>query len=532
MANQMIALQARAPQGNPLGGAIAQGAQMINMLRQQQALDRQAASAEQFARLQQAQDSRAVAKEGRETELHPFAVSEAQLKSTAEKIKTGMAFTASIYTAASNANSPQEFTAYAQRIAAAPEFQDPIFQGGLGEVVKSMPQDPAQFAAWRKETGIKTIDANERYKNILTNQETSTGKRQIATNPYGAPNATVVPGSETDTGTEVTYVKGANGEVIPVPKRMGGAPPTTASSPTGAPRGSEIEQLANQLNPGVVVSGRARTPARNAEVGGVRNSLHLSDNARDFVPGKGQTLATLASSLQPLKAQGFDVIVERDHVHVEPSRRGTAGGGVRMGQPIPGTGTADKPKELTGSEQTSTYNIKRLLRGAQAISTAVEKDPSAGAPSGFEAFVGNTPLFGRAVNFTRGAQRQIVSAAQRDILDALLYLATGAAYNKEQLEGQMESYVTAYSDEPAAIESKRQRLSQLVLDAKSRAGKGWTPEVDAAAKKLFGNAGSASKTPSANNAGAQKTPVAKPPEGLSADDWKYMTAEERRLWQK
>jgi hypothetical protein len=492
VANQMIALQARAPQGNPLGSTIQASTQMVNLMRQQQALDRQTAAAEQSARLQQSQEGRAVVEERRKSELHPFAVSEAQSKSTAEKLKTGMAFNEFIYIAASNANSPEDFTAFAQRIAAVPEFQNPMFRDGLDQVVNSIPQDPAQFAAWKKETGVKTIDANERYKNILTTQNTSTGTRQISTNPYGAPNATVVPGSETDTGTEVTYVKGANGEVIPVPKRMGGAPPTTAYSPTGAPRGLEIEQLANQLNPGVVVSGRARTPARNAEVGGVPNSYHLSDNARDFVPGKGQTLATLASSLQPLKAQGFDVIVEGDHVHVEPSRRGTAGGGGGMGQPIPGTGTADKPKELTVSEQTSTYNIKRLLRGAQAISTAVEKDPSANMPSGTEAFIGNTPLISRAVNFTRGAQRQIVSAAQRDILDALLYLATGAAYNKEQLEGQMESYIPAYSDEPAAIESKRQRLSQLVLDAKSRAGKGWTPEVDAAAKKLFGNAGSPS----------------------------------------
>jgi len=47
MANQAIALQARAPQSAGLGPAIAQGAQMINMMAQQRAAERQAAQAQQ-----------------------------------------------------------------------------------------------------------------------------------------------------------------------------------------------------------------------------------------------------------------------------------------------------------------------------------------------------------------------------------------------------------------------------------------------------------------------------------------------------
>jgi len=58
MANQAIALQARAPQGNFLAPAIQQGAQMINMMRQQQALDRQTAMAQQQMELARNKEQR------------------------------------------------------------------------------------------------------------------------------------------------------------------------------------------------------------------------------------------------------------------------------------------------------------------------------------------------------------------------------------------------------------------------------------------------------------------------------------------
>jgi hypothetical protein len=66
MANQAIALQARAPQSNPLGGAIQQGAQMINMMSQQRAAERQNAIAQQQMEIARAGEARAAAKEGRD----------------------------------------------------------------------------------------------------------------------------------------------------------------------------------------------------------------------------------------------------------------------------------------------------------------------------------------------------------------------------------------------------------------------------------------------------------------------------------
>lgn len=66
MANQMIALGAKAPQSNPLGSSIAQNAQMINMMRQQDAAERQAAVAAQQMEIARAQEERAAAKAGQE----------------------------------------------------------------------------------------------------------------------------------------------------------------------------------------------------------------------------------------------------------------------------------------------------------------------------------------------------------------------------------------------------------------------------------------------------------------------------------
>lgn len=68
MPNQMIALQARAPQGNPLGNVLAQSTQMVNMARQMAASERQNTIAAQQLEIARAQEQRAANKEGRDDE--------------------------------------------------------------------------------------------------------------------------------------------------------------------------------------------------------------------------------------------------------------------------------------------------------------------------------------------------------------------------------------------------------------------------------------------------------------------------------
>lgn len=62
MANQAIALQARAPQTDFMGRAIQQNAQMMNMMSQQRAAERQAAQAAQAMEIARAAEGRAVTK--------------------------------------------------------------------------------------------------------------------------------------------------------------------------------------------------------------------------------------------------------------------------------------------------------------------------------------------------------------------------------------------------------------------------------------------------------------------------------------
>jgi hypothetical protein len=307
MANQAIALQARAPQGNFLAPAIQQGAQMINMMRQQQALDRQTAAQEQSMRLQMAGEERAAADAARAAELQPFKVEEGRLKSAADAIKVGMDFNAFINASAANANSPDQFRVYAERIAAVPQFQTDMFQTGLAQVVASMPDDPAQFAEWKRQTGLKTIEKDKLYKNEIIKQETADGTRQLAVDPYGNRAASVVPGSEVNLGQEITYVKGADGSVSAMPKRLpvgGGAGIVGGARGGGAAGGVQM----GQPIPGTGKPPAAAKPkageispenklARDAAVQDLYNAIeeaqakgHLVSDKQSFIANRAQEL--------------------------------------------------------------------------------------------------------------------------------------------------------------------------------------------------------------------------------------------------
>lgn len=186
------------------------------------------------------------------------------------------------------------------------------------------------------------------------------------------------------------------------------------------------------------------------------------------------------------------------------------GGGM---QPLQGKDSAKN----SVSEQQAAYNIGRILTAAKEINKVVKTDPSAIQPGAAEAGFNAFGMKGTA-NATRDANRQIVSGAQRDALDAMLYLATGAAYNKEQLEGQMEAYIPQYTDKPERVASKQIMMRELINNAKVRAGKAWTPDMESAVQSLM--------NPTAT-APAPSTPA---PKGVPTDIWNNMTPEERKLW--
>jgi hypothetical protein len=81
--------------------------------------------------------------------------------------------------------------------------------------------------------------------------------------------------------------------------------------------GRQIESTVSKLIPGATITNGLRSPAKNAAVDGVPNSYHLSDNARDYLPPAGVTMAQMAATLKA-KMPGYDVINEGTHVHVDP----------------------------------------------------------------------------------------------------------------------------------------------------------------------------------------------------------------------
>lgn len=70
---------------------------------------------------------------------------------------------------------------------------------------------------------------------------------------------------------------------------------------------------------GIPVSSTLRSPSRNAKVGGVGNSYHLTGEAVDIVPRTPQEKQQVTEFW---KGRGYQVIDEGDHLHVEPPRRG------------------------------------------------------------------------------------------------------------------------------------------------------------------------------------------------------------------
>jgi hypothetical protein len=211
MANQAIALQARAPQGNFLAPAIQQGAQMINMMRQQQALDRQTAAQEQ-----QLETRRAA--EAREAALAPSQQSKAEADAGAAKVKYFSDFKVASALALANARDPQQAVAEGDRLKKL--FPTPEFQQSVDETIAYLTQDPAQFDARRYDTLKRTLSATNQLERQTIRQNLGDSTRVLSIPKYGGGAAEVVPGSEVNLGQEVTYVKGADGSIRAMPKRL------------------------------------------------------------------------------------------------------------------------------------------------------------------------------------------------------------------------------------------------------------------------------------------------------------------------
>ena len=142
-----------------------------------------------------------------------------------------------------------------------------------------------------------------------------------------------------------------------------------------------------------------------------------------------------------------------------------------------GATTINMPSE---SERTAGYLTTRLKNSLAQLQTAVGETPTAASPNFRAELVKYVTKSDYLKNLANPEARQRVEAAELDILDAALTLATGAAYTREQLESTRSTYFPALGDKPANIRDKAIRLDKLLKDAAmTKAGRS-APALDGA----------------------------------------------------
>lgn len=258
MANQMIALQARAPQTDFLGNAIQRNAQMMNMMSQQRAAERQAAQAQQTMDI-------ARAKEERDAALAKPQLAEAEQKATTAQVKAVsdfLDFSIEGMKLARNAEDAMKIGNWLKS-----QFNDPVLRQAVDQTLSSLPEDPNAFEDWRKQTLFQSMDAKDQLSREFTTQNLGTSTRVISTPKYGRGTAEVVPGSEAAVTFKPTVVNVEGiGAVIVDPNTgrgypaaagdVGGfkAPPVGGGGLVGGERGGGASpvKIALQTNPGAL----------------------------------------------------------------------------------------------------------------------------------------------------------------------------------------------------------------------------------------------------------------------------------------
>jgi hypothetical protein len=130
--------------------------------------------------------------------------------------------------------------------------------------------------------------------------------------------------------------------------------------------------------------------------------------------------------------------------------------------------TINMPSE---GERKSAVLASRLNFSVGQMNEAIGADPKAALPNTaaeVARFVSRTDFLPNKINTE---QRQIVEAAQEDILDAALTLGTGAAYSREQLAGYKKSFFPQMGDSAATVKTKQERLTNLLKSAEVASGR-------------------------------------------------------------
>lgn len=117
------------------------------------------------------------------------------------------------------------------------------------------------------------------------------------------------------------------------------------------------------------------------------------------------------------------------------------------------------------SERTAGYLTTRLQNSLQQYQQVLGENPNAALPNLKAEVVKGVTRSEYLKNLVNPESRQRVEAAQLDMLDAALTMATGAAYTREQLESTRRTLFPELGDKPATIRDKAKRLDDLLKQA-------------------------------------------------------------------
>jgi hypothetical protein len=368
-----------------MGRAIQQNAQMMNMMSQQRAAERQAAQAAQemeFAR----------AEEARKAELHGPGMAKAGFEAMSQQAKLVDQFLDLSIAGMERARNSEDALKIGQYLKQT--FNTPELQGIVDQTLSSLPSDPAQFENWRQQTLFQSMDAKDQLSQQFQRQTTGREERIIATPTFaGAPGggaAVEVPGSRIQAAEDITYVRGPNGEIIPMPKTVpgtggpvGGAQP----APMGAggvfdrminveSRGQQFDRAGKPLTSSAGAIGIAQVMPGTAPEAAKLAGLPFDDNRYRNDPEYNRALGrayfekqladfgderlaaaaynagpgAIRRALQKGGPNGWINHVPRETQNYVRDVFGGAGGkpaaaggvNIQMGQPLPGTGKGPK----------------------------------------------------------------------------------------------------------------------------------------------------------------------------------------------
>jgi hypothetical protein len=127
-----------------------------------------------------------------------------------------------------------------------------------------------------------------------------------------------------------------------------------------------------------------------------------------------------------------------------------------------GATTINMPSE---SERTAGYLTTRLQNSLQQYQRVLGENPNAALPNLKAEVIKGVTRSEYLKNLATPESRQQVEAAQLDMIDAALTMATGSAYTREQLESTRRTLFPELGDKPATIRDKAKRLDDLLKQA-------------------------------------------------------------------